>query len=377
MKMIFYDSRPVEVRVSRGPKVHDFIRRLQQSNVKICNLTYLDEVVKFEINRHEVKVVRAIRKRYGVKVKIQYLQQSRIFQKTGWTIIGLLLMVIIPIVFSQFIWKVDVEAETPELKVEIEKVIDEKLNLNSPILKRNIVSDFEIRQTIMEEIRDLSWVHILKKGSSMTIVPQLAPITDNKENKSDGLYHLVASKSGVITHFDITSGERRVSPNTTVYRGDILVSGVITVGEEKHIAVGASGEVYADYWLETNFEIPRKVKFISASERKWTVGLKNSDEKEKEQSFQKVNLPNWMSNYLEIKKTQNYITTTQELSEEQIESFILPLLHEKILRSLPPKTIIKKENILHVTFDDDKVKGKVLFLVNENIAKEYPIDQGD
>ena len=96
---------------------------------------------------------------------------------------------------------------------------------------------------------------------------------------------------------------------------------------------------------------------------------KISDEKEKEQSFQKVKFPNWISNYIEIKKTQNYITTIQELSEEQIDSFILPLLHEKILKSLPPKTIIKKENILHVTFDDDKVKGKVLFLVNENIAK--------
>ena len=62
----------------------------------------------------------------------------------------------------------------------------------------------------------------------------------------------------------------------------------------------------------------------------------------------------------------------KKLSEKQIESFILPLLHEKILKSLPPKTIIKKENLLHVTFDDDKVKGKVLFLVNENIAKSIP-----
>ena len=163
----------------------------------------------------------------------------------------------------------------------------------------------------------------------------------------------------------------------TVYKGDILVSGLLTVGEDKSIAVGASGEVYADYWLETDFEIPRNIKYISAIERKWTIDFKNSDEKEQGQSFQKVSLPKWISNFLEIKRTQNYITTTQELSEEQIESFILPLLHEKILRSLPPKTIIKEENILQASFDDDKVKGKVLFLVNENIAKEYPIDQGD
>ena len=124
---------------------------------------------------------------------------------------------------------------------QVEKVIDEKLKLDDPMLKRKLVSDFEIRQTIMEEIRDLSWVHIIKKGSSITIVPQLAPINENKKNKSDGLYHLIAAKSGVITHFNITSGERRVTPNMTVYKGDVLVSGVITVGEDEYIAVGASG----------------------------------------------------------------------------------------------------------------------------------------
>ncbi|MEK4284662.1 MULTISPECIES: sporulation protein YqfD [Ureibacillus] len=375
--MKLYDSRPVEIRVSRSGNVHELIRRLQQNRVKLREIEFLEDEVKFEISRKDVTIVRSLRKKLNLKVKIRYLQQSRIFQKTGWTIIGIILLIFIPIICSQFIWKVEVEASTPELKAKVEKIIDEKLQLDNPVLKRKLVSDFEIRQTIMEEVRDLSWVHIIKKGSSMTIVPQLAPITENKEKKSDGLYHLVASKSGVITHFNITSGERRVMPNMTVYKGDVLVSGVITVGEDEYMAVGAQGEVYADYWLETSFEIPRKVKYISAADSKWIFGLKNSDEKEKELSFQKIKLPNWISNYIEIKKTQNYITTVQELSEDQIDSFILPLLHEKILKSLPPKTIIKKENILHVTFDDDKVKGKVLFLVNENIAKEYPISQGD
>ncbi|MED3661523.1 sporulation protein YqfD [Ureibacillus terrenus] len=375
--MKLYDSRPVEIRVTRNEKVHEFIRRLQENRVKVKELEYLDDEVRFEISKRDVAAVRKLRKKYHLKVKIRYLQESKIFQKTGWTIVGLALMVMIPIICSQFVWDVDVEAETPELEAKVEKVIKEKIKLNQPLLKRRLVSDHEIRQTIMEEIRDLSWVHIIKKGSSITIVPQLSPITEIKKNKSDRLYHLIAAKSGVITHFNITSGERRVMPNMTVYQGDVLVSGVIQVGEEEYLAVGAKGEVFADYWLETSFEIPRKVQFISATESKWTIGFKNNGEKGKEQSLQEVKLPKWISNYIEVKKTQNYISTVQELSEQHIDSFILPLLHEKILQSLPPKTRIKKENILHVTFDDDKVKGKVLFLVNENIAKEYPIDQGD
>jgi len=262
--MKLYDSRPVEIRVSRGGKVHELIRRLQQNKVKIRNLQYLKDEVVFEISRSDVKVIRKLRRKYELKVRISYLYESRIFQKTGWTMVGLTLMIIIPILFSQIVWQIEVEAETPELRVAVEKVIDEKLNIEGPILKRNIVSDFEIRQIIMEELRDLSWVHILKKGSSITIVPQLAPITDNKSHKSDGLHHLIASKSGVITHFDITSGERLVTPNMTVYKGDILVSGLLTVGEDKSISDGVSGEVYADYWLETDFEVHRNFIYILA-----------------------------------------------------------------------------------------------------------------
>jgi len=372
-----FDNRPVEIRLNRSNGAHAFIQNLHSKGVKIKNLKHLDNEIRFEMVRKDLKIVREIRKKYHVKVKVQYLQESRIFQKNSWTAIGLLLLILIPIISSQFVWDVDVQAETPELRVAVENVIKEKLSLDKPKLKGSVQSDFEIRQTIMEQLRDLSWVHILKTGSSMTIVPQLAPITDNKDNTTTNKKnHLIATKSGVITHFEISSGERRVLPNTTVYKGDTLVSGVITVGD-KSVVVGASGEVYADYWLETEFSIPKKVQLVSASSREWTFDFKINDEKEQGKSFQKVDLPEWLSRFIEIKKTQKYITVTEEISEEQIESFILPLLHEKILKSLPPKTIIKKENILHVSFDDDKVKGKVLFLVNENIAKNYPIDQGD
>lgn len=372
-----FDNRPIEISITRNNGSNAFIQSLHSKGVKIKDVKHLDHEIKFEIARKDLKFVREVRKKYRLKVKIQYLQVSRIFQKNSWTAIGLIILIFIPILFSQFIWKVDVQAETPELRVAVEGIINEKLSLKGPIWKRNLKSDFEIRQSIMEELRDLSWVHIIKSGSSMTISPQLAPITDIKEKQGTTKNHLIASKSGIITHFEISSGERRVLPNTTVYKGDTLVSGVISVGD-KSVVVGAQGEVYADYWLETEFTIPKKVKFITASSQEWKIDFNlNDDKKEYEKSFQKVDLPKWISSFMEIKKIQNYTTITEEITEDQIESFILPLLHEKILKSLPPKTVIKKENILHVTIDDDKVKGKVLFLVNENIAKTYPIDRGD
>lgn len=66
-----------------------------------------------------------------------------------------------------------------------------------------------------------------------------------------------------------------------------------------------------------------------------------------------------------------------ELDKSKVDSLLLPLLHEKVIRSLPAKTVIKKENLLQVKWGNGTVEGKVLFLVNENIANPIQGQQGE
>ena len=66
-----------------------------------------------------------------------------------------------------------------------------------------------------------------------------------------------------------------------------------------------------------------------------------------------------------------------ELVEGMEETVIIPLLKNKLLSESLSKAIIKDEKILHVTFDNDKVNGTILFLINDNIAVKRPISQGD
>ena len=62
-----------------------------------------------------------------------------------------------------------------------------------------------------------------------------------------------------------------------------------------------------------------------------------------------------------------------ELIEGMEETVIIPLLKNKLLSESLSKAIIKDEKILHVTFDNDKVNGTILFLINDNIAVKRPI----
>lgn len=75
-------------------------------------------------------------------------------------------------------------------------------------------------------------MHIEKHGGRVILRPQESP-KQTKITNEKLASHLVATKSGVITHFNIQNGERKISVNDTAYEGDVLVSGVIESGTDQ------------------------------------------------------------------------------------------------------------------------------------------------
>ena len=66
-----------------------------------------------------------------------------------------------------------------------------------------------------------------------------------------------------------------------------------------------------------------------------------------------------------------------ELAEGMEETVLIPLLKNRLMSESFSKSVVKDEKILHVSFDNDKVNGTILFLINDNIAVKRPISQGD
>lgn len=360
------DYRRVRVSVAKNPKTNDLLQYLHSHHIAIHHVRTTKDALQFEIARQHISVLRKARSKYGVKVKLDYLTTDELLPRRFITLISLLCLWLIPIFCNYWIWEIDIQAATPEEKLAIERLVQEEFA--APILKNRLPADQEVRELIMQKFREYSWVHVAKVGSKMTIQPQLAPKNEVQENKDD-YYHLIARNSGVITHFDIKSGERKVTPNMTVYKGDTLVSGLMVVGE-KQLLIGAVGDVYADYWLESDFVIPQKVQYEVVTEEAWHIAFAKDGLPTEVKSLA---LPKWLARYVRVVKVETRKKVVETLTEEHIESRILPLLHEKMSQSLPMKSRIKKENLLHIQFEGGKVKGKVLYLINENIAKPYPI----
>ena len=159
-------------------------------------------------------------------------------------------------------------------------------------------------------------------------------------------------------------------------KGDVLATGILEQGD-KQTVVGAEGAVYADFWVEYSFSIPKIVTFKIQGEEnvEFSLNIPWLQQKSAHSEEEGFSESNWR--FLKMNRHVSEKDGQLQLTEGMEETVIVPLLKTKLLSESASSAIIKDEKVLHVTFDNDKVNGTILFLVNDNIAIKRPISQGD
>lgn len=354
--------------MEQSPKSQRLLSELQRE-MTIKNIVAEKGRIRFFIVRANLPKLRRIRKRHKVKIKITASDQTQLLYVDSLTVLSLLVFVLTPLILSSFIWSVSIENATPEVEDTIMDSLHKQFQLKPTLSIRQLPKAYEIRQHILSNNPELSWVFVERNGSKLTLKLQSAPkIERQPEIPNSG--HLIARTSGVVTHWNIIRGERLFTQNMTVFKGDVLVSGIVSFQDKEHHAVGAEGEVYVDYWLETDFTVPKKIYYESVIPIGWKLYDFNISEA----------IANKLSSFDEFLKIEKVTKTTKHevtLNEDTIDTYLLPILEHKLLSKSPANTVIKSQKILHVDVVDDTVKGKVLFLINENIAQYQPFLQGD
>lgn len=367
-------KRRYDIRLYGNGDLSALLTKLISSGTKITFLTVDAGIARFRTDKKGVGRIRRYRRRYGMKVKI-----ANTGSETGAK--GLFLSsryfisLIIPFAGSFFLWTVNVESDVPEVTERIET----KLEASSIVPLRPLAllpDEDEIRRNLMQDDPALSWVRFKRIGTSLTVIPMLSPpssiITEEKGPPSD----LIARTGGVISRFALTKGERVGHVHATVKKGDVLATGILEQGD-KQTVVGAEGAVYADFWVEYSFSIPKIVTFKIQGEEtvEFSLNIPWLRQKSSHSDEEGFSESNWrflkMNRHVSEKDGQLHLTEGME------ETVIVPLLKTKLLSESASSAIIKDEKVLHVTFDNDKVSGTILFLVNDNIAIKRPISQGD
>jgi similar to stage IV sporulation protein len=221
---------------------------------------------------------------------------------------------------------------------------------------------------------------------------QVVEKNEPQKIKAAGPQNLVAAKRATIIDMFVEEGQKVVTYNDVVSKGQLLVAG--TIGKDKNTkTVSAKGKIWGETWYKSKVEIPLESTFqvFNGKEKQkhylqitsinipvWGFGKVEYNNYEKEENTKKVKFFKWElpfkvvnSTYRE-KEEVTRIYTKEEAVEKGKED-----ARKDVLKLIGEDGKIKEEKILQDSIKNGKVILNIDFTTIENIAKVQPITQGD
>lgn len=394
------------VRISiKGHSPEMFFQACMNQGIPVWNIKKeTDGKFSGNIKLKHVQFIKNINRHHRFKIK--FIQKKGIpflFNQFLWRkelISGLIVSLILIIFLSNIIWKIEITGVPKDL----EEKINEQLmsyGIHPGVWTFTLDSPGDIQRQLEEDIPELLWVGVHKKGTTF-VLEGVEKIIVEKE-KVGGPRNLVATKKGVIKKMYVSKGQPKVQVNDYVEAGDLLVSGDLTNNKEddnnkekesqKPIYVASEGEVIANTWYEVLVTVPLKTNYEK---------LTGNQEKKYYLQFNDFKVPIWgfhspKYNISSIENKQNAIQFLKwELPVNIVESTInekeqinrkrdkdeaidtgIEQAKRELKLQLGPDAKITSEKLLHETTENGKVKLKLYVTVEENIVKENPINSSE
>lgn len=211
--------------------------------IVLCLL--LKDYLKIRKLRREVKTTKRIKiiEKHGLKIDVKQIKPRKSI------VIGFIIVLAINIFLSNFIWIVDVNGAN---QINTTDIIRECENIGVKIgCYRNKINTYDAAQSLALAYDKIAWVSLNVEGSKVTVN---ITESDESEKYKDKSSNIIASTDGVIKSIQDIKGSRSISIGQTVKKGDILISGIETVGNNVRY-VYSKGEILA----ETRHQLKKKV----------------------------------------------------------------------------------------------------------------------
>ena len=298
---------------SKCSDYYRFINKVQYLSINILDIKYENNYVYLKIdskyleklNKYLVSYKFRVVNVTGIYKVIELLKKNYIF------VICLLIGVILFLILSNMIVKINIIHENKEIREIIANELDE-YGIKVLSFKKSYDELDEIRQEILDKYPDkLDWMEFDVDGQVINVRVEERIITDT--SKSDKVCDLVATKSGVINDILVSEGEVKVNINDYVREGDTLVSGVITYNEEDKRYTCASGRVYATTWYTASVSIPLEYyEYEETGNKKYNIVWEVDDNKKSILKNRFTNFNSSLKNIFHIFDFNLYLETQNE-----------------------------------------------------------------
>ena len=195
------------------------------------------------------------------------------YKKRKYFFIALLVLCLLVIVLSKFIWNIEIIGEGDIYRERILNIVKEE-GIEIGKLKKHVNLDKVINRIRLEN-DDISWVGIKMCGTNVKIEVIKTDVKPEvvKENE---FCNIIAEKDAIIESINAQNGIPKVMQGDVVKKGEVLIDGVIEGKYTEPRKVHSIGEVKGKVWYKEKVRVYYKqVKKIQTGnkEEKYAVKL--------------------------------------------------------------------------------------------------------
>lgn len=224
-------------------------------DIEIWDVVCHKNKYEFYMTIEGFKNAKSLVRKAGVRLKIMkklglpfFLYRNR---KRKLSFAGFLLFFFMLYTMSLFIWDIEIYGNTRYSRDTLMNFLESQ-NISYGIMAKNIHCE-AIEEALRMEFSEITWVSAQVSGTRLLVKIKENEVLSAIPEKDTNPCDIVAEKPGVITSMIVRSGTPVVKPGDTVEKGQVLVSGILTVTDDSESLV-AEHPVHADavIWGKTS-----------------------------------------------------------------------------------------------------------------------------
>mgnify|MGYP004521163713 CR=1 FL=1 len=377
-----FDSR-VRIRVS-GNNVHNYLKRVLKKKINIYRVIPISrKEIDLILNYSEYEKLLEYKSIYEIKL-LGYLGKKRWKDQLGQNSLLLFFMVLglgLIVLLSHVVSEVEVIHQDQAMRLFLRDEL-ERYGIKKYTFKKNYEELEKIEERILKDNKDkLEWIEIIEYGTKYTV-----RVEERKINQEENTYqyqHIISRKNAVIKRIDAVSGEKVKFVNDYVKKGDIIISGDVSLPDNTKVSTMAKGKVYGEVWYQVSVDYPyvyQESKLTGKSKNVYAIyffGKKFSlFDFHQYRTFQKEKKILFSINMLDIhfglEKQHETIVKDEVYTEDMLSAKALLYVKEKLFRDNPYIQSIEEIKVLREDSSETGVYFQMFVQVIEDIGEVLP-----
>ena len=366
----------VKVRV-KG-KYYKLINKIKAIKIPIDKIEYKDEICFLTLRyKYYVKLKKYLPNyNFEIVSKQGLLLLKDLFKKYHFYMISFA----IGIIFLLFLSNIMIEVNVVHSSNKIRNMVSDALE-DRGIKRFSLKKDYNEIESIKKDIlnkynKDLEWIEIEVHGMKYIVRVEQRIIKEKPKVKD--YCHIIANKDGVITDVLIKKGVSLITRNTYVKKGDILISGDITLNNEIKSNICADGIVKAEVWYTVNVSLPlRYPKVVKTGKKRINFAYDRGSGKNNVFHSKYNSHIDKSHRILSLFGTIFYIIVEEETkeikkiyNEQQATEKAISLALEKVNIKKDDQDRIITQKVLKKSINNSTINLEIFFAVEEEIGKQ-------